>query len=56
VLKVGVAQGERHGVIDNLNARIKSWWVIVSVVGVAFLLGRHGMTLPVRVRLVHGAA
>jgi phosphatidate cytidylyltransferase len=45
VLKVGVAQGERHGVIDNLNARIKSWWVIVSVVGVAFLLGRHGMTL-----------
>ena len=45
VLKVGVAQGERHGVIDNLNARIKSWWVIVSVVGVAFLLGRHGMQL-----------
>ena len=45
VLKAGVAQGRPHGVIDNLNARIKSWWVIVSIVGVAFMLGRHGMTL-----------
>jgi phosphatidate cytidylyltransferase len=45
VLKAGVAQGRPHGVIDNLNARIKSWWVIVSVVGVAFMLGRDGMTL-----------
>jgi phosphatidate cytidylyltransferase len=45
VLKVRVAQGRPHGVIDNLNARIKSWWVIVSVVGVAFMLGRDGITL-----------
>jgi phosphatidate cytidylyltransferase len=45
VLKVGVAQSRPHGVIDNLNARIRSWWVIVSVVGVAFVLGRDGMTL-----------
>src|SRR5262249_10195099 len=45
VLKMGVAQGRPHVVIDNLNARIKSWWVIVSVVGVAFMLGRDGMTL-----------
>lgn len=45
VLKVRVAQGRAHGVIDNLNARIRSWWVIVSVVGVAFMLGRDGVTL-----------
>src|SRR5262245_35887792 len=44
-LKAGVAHGRPHGVIDNLNARIRSWWVIVSVVGVAFMLGRDGMTL-----------
>lgn len=45
VLKVAVARGERHEVIDNLNARIRSWWVIVAVTGCAFLLGRTGVTL-----------
>jgi phosphatidate cytidylyltransferase len=44
-LKVGVAQGQPHGVIDNLNARIRSWWIIVSIVGLAFLLEQEGMTL-----------
>src|SRR5262245_51801909 len=44
-LKAGIAQGQPHGVIDNLNARIRSWWIIVSVIGVAFMLGRGGMTL-----------
>jgi len=44
-LKAGLAHGRPHGVIDNLNARIKSWWVIVSVVGVAFALGGDAMTL-----------
>src|SRR5260221_14128038 len=45
VLKVAVARGQRHGVIDNLNARIKAWWVMVAVAGGAFLLDRAGVTL-----------
>jgi len=44
-LKVSVARGQPHGVIDNLNARIKAWWVIVLVIGLAFVFGRAGMTL-----------
>ena len=44
-LKAAVAQGRPHDVIDNLNARIRSWWMIVSAVGAAFLLGREGMVL-----------
>lgn len=28
-----------HAVIDNLNARIKAWWVMILVLGAAFVLG-----------------
>ncbi len=45
VLKVAVARGQPHGVIDNLNARIKAWWMIVLVSGFAFLFDRAGVTL-----------
>ena len=45
VLKLSIARGQPHGGIDNLNARIKAWWVIVFVIGVAFLLDRPGITL-----------
>lgn len=45
VLKVAVAHSRPHGVIDNLNARIKAWWVIVAVIGLAFMLGGDGMVL-----------
>ncbi len=45
VLKVSVAHGQPHGVIDNLNARIKAWWVMVLAVGIALLLDRAGVTL-----------
>jgi phosphatidate cytidylyltransferase len=44
-LKHWLAHGEPHGVIDNLNVRIKAWWVMVSLIGVAFLAGRAGTTL-----------
>ena len=44
-LKHGLAHGAPHGVIDNLSARIKTWWVIVLVIGIAFLAGRAGTTL-----------
>ena len=33
----------QHPGIANLNARIKAWWVIVGLIGVAFLLGRAGV-------------
>jgi phosphatidate cytidylyltransferase len=31
--------------LDNLNSRIKSWWVMVALFGVAFALGRAGVIL-----------
>jgi phosphatidate cytidylyltransferase len=45
VLKASVAHGQPHGVIDNLNTRIKAWWAMVLVIGFAFLFGRAGVTL-----------
>ena len=44
-LKTVVAKGQPHGVIDNLNARIKAWWVMVLVIGFAFIFGKPGVTL-----------
>lgn len=44
-LKVVVARNQAHGVIDNLNTRIKAWWVIVLVVALAFAAGGLGVTL-----------
>jgi phosphatidate cytidylyltransferase len=32
-----------HPGIGNLNARIKAWWVIVALIGFAFLFGRTGV-------------
>ncbi|CAM3755053.1 hypothetical protein CCOS865_04949 [Pseudomonas reidholzensis] len=32
-----------HAVIDNLNARINAWWVMVLVIGIAFLFGKYGV-------------
>lgn len=34
-----------HAVIDNLNARIKAWWVMIVVLGLAFALGRVAVVL-----------
>jgi phosphatidate cytidylyltransferase len=43
VLKTLVAKGRPHAVIDNLNARIKAWWVMVLVISGAFLFGKNGV-------------
>jgi phosphatidate cytidylyltransferase len=32
--------GSKRDVIDNLNARVRAWWVMVAVFAVAVLLGR----------------
>jgi phosphatidate cytidylyltransferase len=45
VLKWRVAHGQAHGVIDNLNSRIKAWWVMVLLLGVSFFLGKTGVVL-----------
>ena len=45
LLKWRVARGEAHGVIDNLNSRIKAWWVMVLLVSLAFVFGKTGVIL-----------
>jgi phosphatidate cytidylyltransferase len=40
-----VAQGRPHAVIDNVVTRVRSWWVIAGVVGLALLGGRAGVCL-----------
>lgn len=44
-LKVTVARNQSHGVIDNLNTRIKAWWAMVLVIGIAFMFGDIGIAL-----------
>jgi phosphatidate cytidylyltransferase len=44
-LKTAMAKGMPHSTIDNLNARIKAWWVMVLVIGLAFVFGRPGVTV-----------
>ena len=38
-----VARGAPHAVIDNLNARVNAWWVMVLVIGLAFVFGHAGV-------------
>jgi phosphatidate cytidylyltransferase len=42
ILKMRIARGLPHADIDNLRARIRSWWVMTAIVGAALWLG----TLP----------
>lgn len=42
-LKLRVARGKAHPVIDNLNARVKAWWVMVVLIGAAFAFGKTGV-------------
>lgn len=45
LLQWRVARGRPHDVIDNLNSRIKAWWVMVLLIGGAFLVGKTGVVL-----------
>lgn len=45
LLKRYVAKGQHHAVIDNISVRVKAWWVISGLVGLAFLGGRMGVYL-----------
>lgn len=42
-LKMTVAKGQHHGVIDNLNTRVNAWWVMAALLGLALLAGRAGV-------------
>lgn len=39
LLKWRVGFQTPHAVIDNLNARIKAWWVMVAIVGGSLAIG-----------------
>jgi len=43
ILKITVARGNPHPVIDNLNSRVWAWWVMAIVIGIALLAGRAGV-------------
>jgi len=43
VLHWRIARGQAHAVIDNLNARIDAWWVMVLLLAAAFALGTAGV-------------
>ncbi|WP_181699488.1 phosphatidate cytidylyltransferase [Chthonobacter albigriseus] len=47
---IGWALARRAGdkpspVVENLNARIKAWWVMVALIGLSFLAGKTGVIL-----------
>ena len=44
MLKWRVGFSTPHGVIDNLNARIKAWWVMAIVMGGSLAIG-HGAVI-----------
>lgn len=39
LLKIRIARGLPHADIDNLRARIRSWWIMAAIVGAALWLG-----------------
>lgn len=45
ILKHQLAPDAENPVIDNLNARINAWWVMVILLAVAFVAGRTGVVL-----------
>jgi phosphatidate cytidylyltransferase len=40
LLKRRVATEEARATVDNLNSRVRAWWVMVAIFGAAFLFGR----------------
>ena len=45
VLRQRLSPNGENPVIENLNARITSWWVMVIMLGLAFVAGRPGVIL-----------
>ena len=40
-----LARSRSGSAIDNLNARIKAWWIMVALTGLAFLFGKTGVII-----------
>ncbi|MBB4566359.1 phosphatidate cytidylyltransferase [Rhizobium leucaenae] len=45
VLQRRLSPDGSNAAIENLNARIKAWWAMVILIGIAFLIGRIGVIL-----------
>lgn len=45
ILSAQLKDGPSRSVVENLNARIWAWWVMVILLGLAFHWGRTGVTL-----------
>ena len=45
LLRARLASGETSPVIENLNARIRAWWAMVALIGLAFAFGDNGVIL-----------
>lgn len=45
VLRLRLSQSGENPVIENLNARITAWWVMVILLAIAFVAGRPGVVL-----------
>jgi phosphatidate cytidylyltransferase len=45
ILRQRVRSEKGRATVDNLNARIRAWWVMIAAVGGALLLGRQGLIL-----------
>lgn len=43
LLKYHLAPDAPHGVIDNLNARIKAWWAMILLIGGAIWIGKDAI-------------
>jgi phosphatidate cytidylyltransferase len=45
VLQQRLSPNGSNTAVENLNARIKAWWVMVILIGIAFMAGRLGVIL-----------
>lgn len=43
VLKYRLSLDAPHGVVDNLNSRIKAWWFMILLIGAAIWVGKGGI-------------
>jgi phosphatidate cytidylyltransferase len=45
ILRLRLSPDRTNPVIENLNARIAAWWVMISLLAIAFMAGRVGVVL-----------
>lgn len=45
ILQQRLSPNGSNAAVENLNARIKAWWVMVFLIGIAFIAGRIGVLI-----------